>query len=207
MPTAHILKRLRHAALAGIAVVLALVAFATWRGPQPTILETGQAAVGGNFTLTDHKGQRRTERDFFGQNMIVYFGWTRDPDLTPAALQVLKAALAQRRLSIQPIFISLDPGHDTPSVLATFVERITPGLVGLTGDPEQITAITQAYKFYYKTIEDQTLPGRYSIDHASLYYVMGPDGQFLAAVPYTTDAAALAHDLTQAIQTAPRKAR
>mgnify|MGYP006172018371 CR=1 FL=1 len=37
---------------------------------------------------------------------------------------------------MQPIFISVDPGRDTPEVLRSYVSNFHPRLLGLTGSPE-----------------------------------------------------------------------
>jgi len=37
--------------------------------------------IGGPFALIDHNGARRTDADFRGQFMLVYFGFTYCPDV------------------------------------------------------------------------------------------------------------------------------
>ena len=57
------------------------------------ILMWNREPVGGPFELTDHTGRIRTERDFRGQWMLVYFGFTYCPDICPADLQAIGLAL------------------------------------------------------------------------------------------------------------------
>src|SRR5882757_7496282 len=68
--------------------------------------------IGGPFALTDQNGARRTETDFGGKLMLVYFGFTYCPDVCPTDLQQM--GLAVDRLGgagdmVQPIFITVDP--------------------------------------------------------------------------------------------------
>src|SRR3979409_1758647 len=68
--------------------------------------------IGGPFALTDQNGARRTEADFRGKLMLVYFGFTYCPDICPTDLQQM--GLAVDRLgpdgdAVQPIFITVDP--------------------------------------------------------------------------------------------------
>jgi cytochrome oxidase Cu insertion factor (SCO1/SenC/PrrC family) len=205
MMNANVRLWLRALAVSVAVGLCGVIAFASWSsrtglspiGP-PDGVHTGIAAIGGPFALVNPRGQTVTDRDFHGRSIIVYFGWTRDPDLTPAALQVLTAALTElgrKSEMIVPVFISLDPEHDKGAVLQAFLQPLHPRLVGLTGTDAATRALTEAYKLYQKRIPDASLPGGYSIDHASLYYVMGSDGVFRGLVPYLTDSAVLAKEI------------
>lgn len=46
----------------------------------------GTLAIGGPFSLTDHRGRAVTERDFRGRPMAVFFGFTYCPDVCPTTL-------------------------------------------------------------------------------------------------------------------------
>ena len=47
----------------------------------------GRGHVGGPFELTDHTGKKRTDADFRGKLMLVYFGYTYCPDICPTDLR------------------------------------------------------------------------------------------------------------------------
>src|SRR5262249_48439272 len=53
----------------------------------------GRGTVGGPFTLIDQNGRRRSDRDFRGKLMIVYFGYTFCPDVCPTDLMAITQAL------------------------------------------------------------------------------------------------------------------
>jgi cytochrome oxidase Cu insertion factor (SCO1/SenC/PrrC family) len=168
-----------------------------------TVLTTGKALVGGPFKLTDQHGKTVSDTDFRGKYMLVVFGYTFCPDVCPAELQVVTAALdalgplAER---IQPVFISIDPERDTVSQLALYAGNFHPRLVLLTGSSAAIADVAKAYRVYYAKAEGSANAGRdYLMDHSSIIYLMGPDGQFVRHFTYTTDAAALAEQLKQAI--------
>ena len=48
-------------------------------GESMDILMWNREAVGGPFALTDHHGKRRTDADFRGHLMLVYFGLRSAP--------------------------------------------------------------------------------------------------------------------------------
>ena len=151
---------------------------------------TGKAAVGGPFSLVDQTGKRVTDKDFRGRYMLVFFGYTNCPDICPSGLQVMSAALDKlgpRGADIVPILITLDPQHDTPQKLASYIKSFSPRLIALTGTDGDIAATAKAYRVFFQKVPDEQDPSHYSIDHSGLFYLMGKDGALLAPIPHTTD--------------------
>jgi cytochrome oxidase Cu insertion factor (SCO1/SenC/PrrC family) len=148
----------------------------------------GRGTVGGPFTLTDHMGRTRSDSEFRGQLMIVYFGYTFCPDVCPADLMAITQALdalGPSAKSIQPIFITVDPERDT-KVLAEYVKAFHKSLIGLTGSPEEIRKVANAYKAFYAKVPPER-DGDYAIDHTGVIYLMGRDGEYLGFMPPQTD--------------------
>lgn len=168
-----------------------------------TVLTTGKALVGGPFKLTDQHGRTVRDSDFRGKYMLVVFGYTFCPDVCPAELQVMTAALDQLGPladRIQPVFITIDPQRDTVPQLSLYAGNFHPRLVLLTGSSAEIADVAKAYRVYYDKAEGSAGTSRdYLMDHSSIIYLMGPDGQFVRHFTYTTDAAALAQQLRQSI--------
>ena len=163
---------------------------------------TGTALVGGPFSLTDQTGRKVTGKDFLGKYMLVFFGYTYCPDICPTELQVMSAALdslGAKADDIQPIFISIDPQRDTPEVLQQYVVNFHPRLLGLTGSPEEIASVAKAYRVYYSKVEGNSGPDNYLMDHSTIIYLMDRQGKFLKHFTYSTDAAALAKAIEEAI--------
>ena len=185
-----------------LALLIGGVAFT--RAPDNgAVLTTGKALVGGPFKLTDQHGKTVSDTDFRGKYMLVVFGYTFCPDVCPAELQVVTAALdalGPKAEQIQPVFITIDPERDTVDQLAVYAGNFHPRLALLTGSSTAIADVAKAYRVYYAKAEGSAAAGRdYLMDHSSIIYLMGPDGQFVRHFTYTTDAAALAELLTQAI--------
>lgn len=167
---------------------------------------SGEALVGGPFTMTDQNGKRVTEKDFLGKHMLVFFGYTYCPDICPTELQVMMAALDQlgaEAEKVQPVFVSIDPARDTPEVMKAYVENFGPRLTGLTGSPDEVAAMAKAYRAYYAKSGDTSSPHAYLMDHSSIIYLMGPDGKFRKHFAYTTDAQRLAAELREQLEASP----
>jgi cytochrome oxidase Cu insertion factor (SCO1/SenC/PrrC family) len=148
----------------------------------------GRGTVGGPFTLTDPTGKSRSDSEFRGKLMIVYFGYTYCPDVCPTDLMAITQALdalGPAAEGVQPVFITVDPERDT-KMLGEYVAAFHHSLVGLTGSPEQIRKVANAYKAFYVKVPDQR-SGDYSIDHTGVIYLMGRNGEYLGFVPPQTN--------------------
>jgi len=146
--------------------------------------------IGGPFRLTDHQGRTRRDTDFRGKLMLVYFGFTTCPDVCPTDLQQIGQALdalGDASKSIAPMFITLDPKRDTQKLLAQYVPSFHAQLIGLTGSEADIEKVTRAYRVYSEKV---AVSGwlRYTVDHSSFIYLMGPDGRYLGFLPPGTPA-------------------
>jgi cytochrome oxidase Cu insertion factor (SCO1/SenC/PrrC family) len=147
----------------------------------------GRGTVGGPFTLTDQTGRQRSDSEFRGKLMVVYFGYTFCPDVCPADLMAITQALdalGPAAEGVQPVFITVDPERDT-KVLADYVAAFHRSLVGLTGSPEEIRKLANSYKAFYAKVPDER-GGAYSIDHAGVIYLMGRSGEYLGFMPPQT---------------------
>src|SRR6202162_3937879 len=103
-------------------------------------LLSGRVPVGGPFELTDQTGHRRTDADFRGKLVVLYFGYTYCPDVCPAELQSISLALDKLGAAaeaVQPLFITVDPERDTPARLADFVSAVHPRVIGFGGSPAE----------------------------------------------------------------------
>jgi cytochrome oxidase Cu insertion factor (SCO1/SenC/PrrC family) len=144
--------------------------------------------VGGPFALTDHTGRIRTDGEFRGKLMVVYFGYTYCPDVCPTDLLAISQAieaLGPAGDAVQPLFISVDPERDTVAHLAEYVSAFHPRLIGLTGAPEEIRKVALSYKAYYAKVA--VGPGEdYVIDHTGVIYLMGRGGEYLGFAPPQT---------------------
>jgi cytochrome oxidase Cu insertion factor (SCO1/SenC/PrrC family) len=149
------------------------------------VLMWNREPVGGPFTLVDHTGRIRTNAEFRGKILLVYFGFTSCPDICPTDLQQIALALdalGPASGSVQPLFITVDPERDTPEHLAEYVPLFHPRLMGFTGTPAQIRAAADAYRAYYKKVTRGD-GSDYAVDHSAFLYVMDREGRFVGFLP------------------------
>jgi len=196
----------------GIAVAAGGWLFAAQDPPQRSaaelmdVLMWNREPIGGPFALIDHNGQRRTETDFRGKLMLIYFGFTFCSDVCPTDLLAVAGTMDQlgpASEALQPLFITVDPEKDRPEQLKEYVKLFHPSLIGLTGDASQIRKLTSAYKVYYaKTQPSRPLdPG---IDHTGYVYLMGRDGEYLGFFPPGTSVDRMADAIRPLVEGAHR---
>ena len=152
----------------------------------------GTEPIGGPFSLVDHTGKHRTDTEFRGKLLLIYFGFTFCPDICPTDLQVLASAIEQLGPAgevVQPLFITVDPERDTVGHLAQYVPMFHPRLIGLTGDSVQIRKAADAYKVYYAKVVDGA---DFTIDHSALIYLVDRKGQYVGFFPPGTSAERMA---------------
>ena len=158
------------------------------------VLKYNRETIGGPFTLVDEQGRTRTEKDFRGKLLLVYFGYTSCPDVCPTDLQQIGAAidsLGQAGDAVQPLFITLDPARDTTKRLAAYVPPFHPRLVGLGGSVFAVQRAADAYRVFFRKVPIGK-GGDYGIDHAANTYLMDRDGKYLGFFPPGTSAARMA---------------
>ncbi|HXQ67700.1 MAG TPA: SCO family protein [Alphaproteobacteria bacterium] len=182
--------------LAAVALGLTLRLFVLDRYGTPAPGSGAATLVGGPFTLIDQDGNTRTDGDFRGKFMLVYFGYSYCPDLCPTELQAISdalEALGDKARTVQPIFITIDPERDTADTMKQYVSHFSPRLIGLTGTPEQVAAVAKAYRVYYAKVPAKG-GGKddYLMDHSGLVYLIGPDGRYLTHFTPQTPAAQMA---------------
>lgn len=142
-----------------------------------------KVAIGqGDFCLLDHTGQRRTKKDFLGQWVIMYFGFTHCPDICPDELEKMSNVVQLLEESnlpcVQPLFITVDPERDDVAAMAKYIRDFHPRLIGLTGTPKEVKDAGQAYRVY-ASAGPKDEDGDYIVDHTILIYLINPDGLFL----------------------------
>ena len=162
------------------------------------------ASIGGAFALTDQNGIRRSQADFAGRPMLIYFGFTYCPDVCPTALDIMGGALdaLQQRDAIaherlQPVFISVDPARDTPPVLRDYLAYFHPRLSGLTGSQADIDAVKSAFKIYAARGAAEDENGNYNVDHSSFFYLMDENNRYLAHFDHAITPEILAEKLAE----------
>lgn len=174
---------LRHPALSIVALLLvAIAAGAALRlalHGEPPAADAQTAPIGGAFELLDRDSRPFTDKDLLGRPFAIYFGYTRCPDVCPTTLMQLahwRRQLGADGEKLQIVFVSVDPEIDTPASVGAYADLFKASMIGLTGTPAQIDAITRAYRVVYMKVPQPS--GGYNVDHSTSVFLMDSAGSF-----------------------------
>lgn len=137
------------------------------------------------FDLVDQTGIRRSEVDFAGRPMLIFFGYASCEAICSVALPRLAAALdilGEKAGALQPIMITVDPVNDTPEALAEAMPKIHPRLLGLTGTEAELAAARAAFQVEAEKLHEM-IDGTPIYSHGSFIYLLDGDAKVLTVLP------------------------
>ncbi|MFS3134728.1 SCO family protein [Gluconacetobacter sacchari] len=184
---------LRRAACAVAAVAALLALYAGWRGDLGRLGSPVSPLPAPPLALRDDLGHPFDPATLRGRATLVYFGYVRCPDVCPTVLEALGpvfARLGPDAARTRVLFVTLDPAHDTPTVLHGFLAHFQPTPTGLTGPPAELARTAHAWGIGWTGSD-----GR--ISHTSVLTLVGPDGRTHARYGMTQlgDPAAMAAEI------------
>lgn len=184
-----------------LAVLMAALGFA-WLmlargdGGEATVTESFRP----EFALADDAGTIRTNTEFEGKFLLVFFGFTNCPDICPTTLAEVAQVmddLGSDAEWVQPVFISVDPERDRRLGLAAYTAAFHPSILGLAGDAAATAAAADSFKVFFEREADAAARDGYAMSHSPALYLIGPDGEWLRQFTYGTPASEILADLQE----------
>ncbi len=190
------------AALAAVALALG-AATAHWlyrsqaaRTPHATVLEAPRPLP--EFELVDHGGQPFRQDSLSGHWSILFFGFTRCPDVCPTTLHTLARASElldnlpeERRPRV--IFVSVDPVRDDPEALARYVSWFDARFVGVTGELAGVQALTDGLGVAVSYVREPAGED-YTVDHTAALFLVDPRTRLRAIFSSPHEASRIVRD-------------
>jgi protein SCO1/2 len=158
---------------------------------------TGIQEYGSDFHLTDHTGKARTLADFRGKVVTLFFGYTHCPDVCPTTLSDMRQVmdkLGKDSERVQVLFVTLDPGRDTPELLARYVPAFHSSFLGLYGNEENTAKTAKDFKIFFQLQPGKT-PETYTVDHTAGTLVFDTQGRLRLFLNYGLSPDLIASDI------------
>jgi protein SCO1/2 len=194
------------------ALAVALAAAGYWfysPASPPIVLPQGQSLESAQlealatlpaFSL-DRAGAPLTPAALRGRWSFLFFGYTNCPNACPATLGILnhvqEALQAQGVAPPRIVFISLDPQRDTPQVLARYTAEFGADTLGATGSASALKGLLTFFGITYER-HDGGAGGQdklaYTLDHTTNFFLVTPDGRWLATFSPADDAEGVLED-------------
>jgi protein SCO1/2 len=110
----------------------------------------------GDVSLVNASGDVVRLSDFQAPVKLIFFGFTRCPDVCP--LTMSRLANIYRDLgepeALQVIMITVDPAFDTPEVIQRYAAAFHPSFVGLSGSNSDVARAAQTFFVGYQSIDE-----------------------------------------------------
>lgn len=164
-------------------------------GPKFQSTDITGAPYGKALELSDTRGTLRHLEDFRGKAVVLFFGFTRCPDICPTTLAEIAQAvksLGPDAERVQVLLVTVDPERDTAEALSAYVGAFDPRFIALRGDAAATQRVAKDFKIYY---EKRKQGETYTIDHSAQAYVLDPQGRLRLLVRHDRIGKDLAPDL------------
>jgi len=159
-----------------------------------------------DFFLTGGDGGQVHLGDFRGRVVLLFFGYTSCPDICPttlAELSLLADELDRLALSVQVLYVTVDPQRDLPDKIATYARAFDPSFIGLTGSEEMLTPVWQSYGVYRSIDTESPTALGYLVSHSTRLYLIDPQGNLFLSYTYGTPREDILHDIRLLLRELP----
>ena len=141
--------------------------------------------AGGEFTLQSAQGPVSLD-DLRGKVVLLFFGYTSCPDICPLSLARIGTCLSSLEEGqvqrVSALFITLDPGRDTVERMRQYAGFFHPGIIGLSGDVEEIDDVTARYGIAWERKASPESALGYSIAHPDTILLVDTEGALAGEV-------------------------
>lgn len=191
---------------AGLLVSVMLAAWIVIRtvfGSAQLIPHEGDTIEASFAGLTDTHGSALDERALTNRYRLVTFGFTTCPSVCPLTLLGVHQALDQLGLEaarILPVFVTVDPQHDTPEKLFKYVNAFDSRIVALTGSPQAVQRVAVQYGVFVNHRPSHTTSTGGLLEHGAYVLLIDPQHRLRAVVRATDPPADIAANIVRVVR-------
>ncbi|HUK63697.1 MAG TPA: SCO family protein [Dongiaceae bacterium] len=136
-----------------------------------------------------------------GNVVLLFFGYTHCPDVCPLTLAnfvAVRRRLGSRAERVRFVFVTVDPGRDTPERAMAYARQFDAAFIGLSGDSTALAEVQRSFHVASWVARDSA--GNVLVAHSASVFVVGRDGRLARAVPHSeADVERLTAAVTEAL--------
>src|SRR5690606_27485385 len=152
-----------------------------------------------DYRLLTHDGRPFTADTLVGAPSLVFFAFTRCPDVCPTTIGDIagwKDDLGDLAADLPVVLITVDPESDTPDVLGAHVGCMLDAW-GVTGTLEEMQNAIRDFRIYASRVPLEN--GDYTMNHTAYVMLFDREGQFDQIFSYQSDPEQVVAKLRQAL--------
>ena len=172
----------------GLVVLAALGATALFIFAPPRSPAAGLG--GGTYSLVETAGAKVDQTIFTGHPSLLFFGYTHCPDVCPTTMAEMAdwfQQLGPDAKDLRAYFVTVDPERDTADVIRDYVGWTDGKVTGITGSPEEIRKIVDAWKVLAEKVPGGE-GGEYTMNHTASVFLVNAQGGFEGTIAYGENA-------------------
>lgn len=133
-----------------------------------------------------------------GKIVLLFFGYTSCPDVCPTTMAEIKSALEkigeEKASQVKVVFVTVDPGRDTPERVQEYVDHFNSEFIGLSGSEADLQTTWHDYGVFRQIVEGTSAAG-YLVDHTARVTLIDRDGNLRVSYGFETPVDDIVHDL------------
>ncbi|MBT8143963.1 MAG: SCO family protein [Gammaproteobacteria bacterium] len=148
--------------------------------------------------LVDERGDPISASSFSTEWDLLFFGFTRCPDICPMTLGRLRTAIGQLPADERPRvwLVSVDPTHDKSEVLRDYLAFFDASFRGLTGTEAQIESLATQLGVAYSRVPQEE---GYTMSHSAALFLLDREGRYAGLFTTPHDWPTISQDLARIV--------
>jgi len=159
--------------------------------PQPRTLPA--------VNFTDQDEQAFTVERLAGHWTLLFMGFTNCGHICPMTMAKMRVIASELNGAVDVVFVSVDPGRDTPMVIRDYVRSFDANFTGITGTKAELDKLANALG---APLVVDVSADNYIVDHSSALFLLDPNGAFAGVVSAPLDVDLIVADLRHLLNTA-----
>lgn len=139
--------------------------------------------------------------DLSGRWHVAFIGFTHCPDVCPTTMADLARAEKRWQAELSPdrqpriLFVSVDPGRDSPRRALDYARHFSPQARAVTGTSEALQAFTRSLGMVFMKVALEG--GDYTLDHSTQVALIDPQGRLAGFARSPLQVESLARDVVR----------